>query len=141
MGAGCSWCRHRWLSVRVDTHADAEPVEPVLHCLRDLGEVVRVRPGQPDERIARIAGERLPGRVPVMNISPDGEYLSLLLIDAATTNIWKLPTAGGAMSKVTDFGDRCTLIVRSVSWSRDSHHIYAAVAERQTVVALLAGLL
>jgi Tol biopolymer transport system component len=105
-----------------------------------FAEFVRVRPGQPDETIARVAGERLPGRLPIMNISPDGEHLSLLLIDAATTNIWKLPTAGGAMAKVTDFGDRCILIVRSVSWSRDSQHIYAAVAERQTDVVLVDGL-
>jgi hypothetical protein len=44
------------------------------------------------------------------------------------------------MAKVTDFGDRCILIVRSVSWSRDSQHIYAAVAERQTDVVLVDGL-
>ena len=30
---------------------------------------------------------------------------------------------------------------RNVSWSHDSRHIYAAVAERQTDVVLLAGLL
>ena len=41
-------------------------------------------------------------------MSPDGQYLASVLIDGATTNIWKLPTSGGAMSRVTDFGDRCT---------------------------------
>ena len=45
------------------------------------------------------------------------------------------------MSPVTDFGDRSIMIVRSVSWSRDSQHIYAAVAETQTDVVLLAGLI
>jgi len=59
----------------------------------------------------------------------------------ATTNIWTLPTTGGAMSRVTDFGERSILMVRSVSWSHDSQHIYAAVAERQTDVVLLAGLI
>jgi hypothetical protein len=52
-----------------------------------------------------------------------------------------MPTAGGALSPITDFGDRCVLIVRNVSWSPDSRHIYAAVAERQTDVVLLAGLI
>ena len=52
-----------------------------------------------------------------------------------------MPTAGGAMSRITDFGDQCTLIVRSVSWSLDSRHIYAAIAERQTDIVLLAGLI
>jgi hypothetical protein len=45
------------------------------------------------------------------------------------------------MTPVTDFGDRTVLIARSFSWSRDSRHIYAAVAETQTDVVLLDGLL
>jgi Tol biopolymer transport system component len=88
-----------------------------------------------------VAGERLPGRLPNIALSPTGEFLALLLIDGATTNIWKVPTAGGLLSRVTDFGDRSILIVRNVSWSRDGQHIYAAVVERQTDVVLLAGLI
>jgi len=65
----------------------------------------------------------------------------MTLIDGATTNIWLLPTGGGPMAPITDFGDRSVTIARSVSWSRDSQHIYAAVAETQTDVVLLAGLL
>jgi Tol biopolymer transport system component len=98
-------------------------------------------PDGPGDVIATLAGERLPARIPNMCISPDGAQLAVLLLDGATTNIWTLPTTGGAMSRVTDFGERSILIVRSVSWSRDSQHIYAAVAERQTDVVLLAGLI
>ena len=105
-------------------------------------EFVRTRRDEgPDETLARVAAERLPARLPSLSISPNGEHLAVLLIDAATTNIWKLPTAGGDMTKITEFGDRCTLIARQVSWSRDSQHIYAAVAERQTDVVLLDGLM
>jgi hypothetical protein len=42
---------------------------------------------------------------------------------------------------VTDFGDRSVTIARSVSWSRDSQHIYAAVARTHTDIVLLDGLL
>ena len=45
------------------------------------------------------------------------------------------------MTPVTDFGERSVMITRNVSWSRDSQHIYAAVAEIQTDVVLLAGLI
>jgi Tol biopolymer transport system component len=91
--------------------------------------------------MARAAGERLPTRIPNIAVSPDGQHLATLLIDGATTNIWTIPTAGGALRPITDFGDRCVLIVRNVSWSHDSRHIYAAVAERQTDVVLLDGLI
>jgi serine/threonine protein kinase/WD40 repeat protein len=105
-------------------------------------EYLRARPPhEPGEVIARLLGERLPARLPNICISPDGAHLAVLLLDGATTNIWTLPTTGGAMSRVTDFGDRSILIARSVSWSRDSQHIYAAVSERQTDVVLLAGLI
>ena len=105
-------------------------------------EYIRARPFDgPGETIARVAAGRVPTRLPNIALSPDGEHLAVLLIDGATTNIWRLPASGGAMSPITDYGDRCTLIVRNVSWSRDSQHIYAAVAERQTDVVLLAGLI
>jgi Tol biopolymer transport system component len=96
-------------------------------------EYIRARPFDgPGETIARVAAGRVPTRLPNIALSPDGEHLAVLLIDGATTNIWRLPASGGAMSPITDYGDRCTLIVRNVSWSRDGQHIYAAVAERQT---------
>jgi eukaryotic-like serine/threonine-protein kinase len=107
-----------------------------------FAEYVRVHPVDgPDETMARVAGERLPQRIPNLVVSPGGQHIATLLIDGATTNIWTMPTAGGALSPITDFGDRYILMVRNVSWSPDSRHIYAAVAERQTDVVLLAGLI
>ena len=60
----------------------------------------RARPLPTDRarRWRRVAGERLPARLPNISISPDGQHLATLLIDGATTNIWTLPTAGGPMS-------------------------------------------
>ena len=107
-----------------------------------FAEYIRASPPDgPAEMLARVPDERLPRRLPNIALSPDGEHLTLLLIDGATTNIWSLPTAGGPMRPVTDFGDRPTLIARNVSWSRDSQHIYAAIADLQTDVVLLAGLI
>jgi len=104
--------------------------------------VVRANPaGGPDETLFRAPGERLPTRHLSLTISPDGEYLATLLIDGATTNIWLMPTTGGPIRPVTDYGDRSVTIARGVSWSRDSRHIYAAVARTQTDIVLLDGLL
>nr|AFK79206.1 serine/threonine protein kinase [uncultured bacterium F42-01] len=108
----------------------------------DFLEFVRAHPPDSDvERLARAAGERLPARYPCIVISRDGRYLATSLVDGATTNIWVLPTAGGPMTPVTDFGDRSVLIVRSMSWSADSQHLYAAVAEIRTDIVLLDGLI
>ena len=98
-------------------------------------------PSGPGETIARVPGERLPARHVSLVISPDGQHLATLLIDGTTTNIWLLPTSGGPMKPVTDFGDQSVVIARSVSWSRDGQHIYAAVAKTLTDIVLLDGLL
>jgi hypothetical protein len=98
-------------------------------------------PGGSSETIFRVAGERLPVRHLSLTISPDGQHLATLLMDGATTNIWLLPSTGGPIRPVTDFGDRSVTIARSVSWSRDSQHIYAAVARTHTDIVLLDGLL
>ena len=45
------------------------------------------------------------------------------------------------MKPLTDFGDRSVTIARSVSWSADSQHIYAAVAENDTDIVLIDGLI
>jgi Tol biopolymer transport system component len=63
------------------------------------------------------------------------------LTDGSTTNIWLVPTSGGDLRQVTDFGTRCTGISRSMSWAADSRHIYAAVEETETDVILLDGLI
>jgi len=74
-------------------------------------------------------------------LSPDGRWLAMPLIDGATTNLWSLPTTGGPMKPLTDFGNRSIVIGRSVSWSADSQYLYAAVAEAETDVLLFDGLI
>jgi hypothetical protein len=63
------------------------------------------------------------------------------LSDGSTTNIWGLPTDGGPMRQLTDFGDRSVVIGRRVSWSPDSKFVYAAVANMDGDIVLLDGLL
>jgi serine/threonine protein kinase len=105
-------------------------------------EFVRAHPlDAPAETLATFPSERLPFRLPNLALSPDGQQLAVALIDGGTTNIWTLPTAGGPLRPLVDFGNRSTLFARSISWSRDGQHIYAAVAERETDVVLLAGLI
>jgi serine/threonine protein kinase/Tol biopolymer transport system component len=98
-------------------------------------------PDGPAEVLARVAGERHPARIMSIVLSPDGRHLATSVIDAATTNLWVVSTAGGEMTPVTDFGDRSVVIARSMAWSADSQHLYAAVAEQWTDVVLLDGLL
>jgi hypothetical protein len=56
------------------------------------------------------------------------------------TNLWALPTAGGPLRQLTDFGQRQTFIVRRVSWSADSKFIFASLGEGNADVVLLDGL-
>ena len=74
-------------------------------------------------------------------LSPDGQWLAAPLTDGATSNVWLWPTSGGPMRALTDFGDRPITIARSVSWSADSRHLYAAVAEIESDVVLWDGLI
>ena len=60
---------------------------------------------------------------------PDDRWLAVPLKDGATTNISAMPTDGGPMRQIADFGQRTILIARSVSWSGDSRSVYAAAAE------------
>ena len=108
-----------------------------------------VRIASPDNGPARLLS-RIPGaRVPVTYgwtlqpvISPDGKSLALLLRDdAGNINVWSLPTQGGALRQITDFGQRRTVIARRVSWSSDSRSIFAALAEGDADIVLLEGAL
>ena len=45
------------------------------------------------------------------------------------------------MKQVTDFGERAVDIARRAAWSSDSRFIYAAVADVDSDVVLLDGLL
>jgi Tol biopolymer transport system component len=75
-------------------------------------------------------------------ISPDGKSLALLLRDdAGNINVWSLPTQGGTLRQITDFGQRRTVIARRVSWSSDSRSIFAALAEGDADIVLLEGAL
>jgi Tol biopolymer transport system component len=74
-------------------------------------------------------------------VSPDGRWLAQPLIDGGTTNLWLVNTQDGTLRRVTDFADRPVVIARRVSWSRDSRHIYAAVAETDADVVLLRNVL
>lgn len=96
----------------------------------------------PSKIIARIPAKRWPLYYLVQPVaSPDGKWLCLILADGPTKNLYLLPTAGGPMRRVTDFGRAATEIPRRVSWSPDSKHIYAAVIHTDADVVVLTNLL
>jgi eukaryotic-like serine/threonine-protein kinase len=106
-------------------------------------EILRVSDDGSMQSLARISGRRIPV-LPLLFaplLSPDGAWLAVPLIDGATTNIWGLPTNGGPLRPLTDFGNRSVLIARSVSWAHDSQSICAAVAEIEVDVVLFEGLI
>jgi Tol biopolymer transport system component len=91
--------------------------------------------------VVHIPGSRVPPWLMMQPVlSPDGKWLALLLTDGGSTNVWALPTAGGEMRRITDFGHQSTLIARRVSWSSDGHWIYAAVGKGEADIVLLSKL-
>jgi Tol biopolymer transport system component len=74
-------------------------------------------------------------------LSPDGRWLAVPLVDGATSNLWAFPTSSSPAKQLTDFGDRCTVIARSVSWSADGQSIFAAVTETETDIVLFDALI
>lgn len=93
--------------------------------------------------IARISGTQVPvtpGQL-VPTLSNDAAALAMPLLNATTTNIWVVSTADGFMRPVTDFGDRTVLIARRVDWSPDGRYIYGSVAEVDSDIMLIDGLL
>jgi Tol biopolymer transport system component len=125
---------------------------------RDTLYFARMRsraPGNQDVEIHRASPEsgrsqmlaRIPARLwPIFYlvqpvISPDGKWLALMLADGPTTNLYLMPTNGGPLRRVTDFGNTATEIARRVSWSPDSKHIYAAVTRLDADVVALTNLL
>jgi Tol biopolymer transport system component len=103
-------------------------------------EIFRARP--PDGESVHLysyAASRIP-MYPTGNVlSPDDRWIAILLKDGGTTNIWIVPTDGSPVRQITDFGQRAILIARSVSWSRDSQSVYAAVAAMDADIVLLDG--
>ena len=106
-------------------------------------EIARLDADGSIETLANITGSRVPvlHMLFAPNLSPSGDWLAFPLIDGATTNIWAVPTRGGALRPLTDFGTRTTLIARSVAWAHDSQSIYGAVADIETDVVLFDGLI
>jgi Tol biopolymer transport system component len=104
-----------------------------------------IQKAQPENGPAQPFGHVAPSRIPFIPqgfvLSPDERWLAMPLKDAGTTNIWVLPTDGGAARQLTDFGDRPILIARQVSWSPDGTFIYAAVVETDADIVLLDGML
>jgi len=106
---------------------------------------IEIRAANPEDGAFRVVA-RIPGsRVPIWQIvnptlSPDGKWMAQALTDGFTTNIWALSTTTGKWRQITDFGERATFIARHVSWSADGHSILAAVAEGDSDIVLLEGL-
>ena len=99
----------------------------------------------PARLLAKVPGARVPvahGWTVTPVVSKDGKALALLLRDnSGNINIWSLPTQGGDLRQLTDFGQRRTIIARRVSWSSDSRSIFAAVAEGDSDIVLMEGVL
>jgi Tol biopolymer transport system component len=110
-----------------------------------MGEWVlqKARPESAEARtLTSINGARVPTDPNNIHpiLSPDARWLAQPLIDSGTTNLWLIDTRDGTMKPATAF-DRPVVIARRVSWSRDSRHIYAAVAETDADVVLLRDVL
>ena len=105
-------------------------------------EIYAARPENgPAQLLTRIPGSRVPAWQQIHPvISPDGKWLAVPLTDAGVTNLWALPTAGGSLRQITDFGQRRTFIVRRVSWSADGKFIFASLGGGDADIVLLDGL-
>ena len=97
----------------------------------------------PSRVLTRVEGRRSPVSQLFAStaLSPDGRHLALPLMDGVASNICVMPTEGGSFTPVTHFGDRPTIIARQVSWAPDGTSIFAAVADANSDVVLLDGLI
>ena len=91
-------------------------------------------------RLQSYAASRIPWYPNGHALSLDDQWIAMPLKDGSTTNIWLMPTDGGPLRQITDFGRRAILIARSVNWSSDSRSVYAAVAEMDADIVLLEGI-
>lgn len=110
---------------------------------RNSNEIYKAKPESDENAVllTRYPAARVPFWPTGLALSPDGLWIAVPLKDYGTTNIWAIPTGGGAFRRLTDFGRRSTLIARQVSWSRDGKFVYAALAESGADVVLLDGIL
>lgn len=113
---------------------------PALNGLSDMEILVANPENGPAQKLVRISGSRYLSSTMQPVISPDGNWLALLLTNGPTTDIWAQPTDGGPMRRITDFGNQPTFITRRVSWSSDGHSIYAAVGKGEADIVLLSNL-
>jgi Tol biopolymer transport system component len=107
-------------------------------------EVRRASPENgPSTVLTRLSGLSIPEQPFNIHliVSPDGRWLATPLTDGVTTNLWALPAEGGPLRQITDFGHRSLTIVRRISWSQDGQYLFAAVAETDSDIVLLDGLL
>jgi eukaryotic-like serine/threonine-protein kinase len=97
----------------------------------------------PPQMTARIPSSRLPLDPLLWQavLSPNDQWLAAPLTDRGTTNLWMMPATGGPWRQLTDFGDRSTAIMRRISWAPDGKSIYAAVADIDSDIVMLDGLL
>jgi Tol biopolymer transport system component len=105
-----------------------------------------IRVATPEDASFRVLARIPASRVPIWQIvnpalSRDGKWMAQALTDGFTTNIWLLSTATGEWRQITDFGEGATFIARRVSWSSDGRSILAAVAEGNSDIVLLEGLI
>src|SRR5271166_123989 len=105
-----------------------------------------IRVATPEDAPFRVLARIPASRVPIWQIvnpalSRDGKWMAQALTDGLTTNIWLLSTATGEWRQITDFSERATFIARRVSWSSDGRSIFAAVAEGNSDIIVLEGLI
>lgn len=107
----------------------------------NANEIYKVKPENAERPVlvTRYPASRVPLWPTGVALSPDERWLAVPLRDNGTTNIWAIPVDGGSFRQITDLGQRPTLIGRQVSWSRDGKFIYAAVAEIDSDIVLLDG--
>ncbi|MEO6213733.1 MAG: LpqB family beta-propeller domain-containing protein [Vicinamibacterales bacterium] len=109
------------------------------------GTDYEIRVASPEDGPSRVLAQIPARRIPPWQlvhpvISQDGQLLAFPLTDGVATNLWVLPTSGGPLRQVTDFGQRPTYIARRVSWSADGKSIFAALGEGDADVVLIRGL-
>ena len=103
-------------------------------------EVRRARPENGAfTALARVVSTNVPydAKLFAPTLSPDERWLTFALTEHGTSDLWLLPTDGRPLRRVTDFGDRTTLIVRRVAWAPDSKSLYAAVAETDADIVMI----
>jgi Tol biopolymer transport system component len=117
-----------------------------MHSRAPGSQDVEIHRASPEDGTSQVVARIPAGRWPLPYLvqpvaSPDGKWLALMLADGPTVNLYLLPTTGGPLRQVTDFGNSATEIARRVSWSPDSKHIYAALTHIDADVVVISGLL